>query len=107
MVDGDNIRVKLGIDDALNVWPSGASQTVRLRLGATAIPEPPSSSALVAISMLFVLFFRSRRFRRTICRIASRQYLVHSSPAQVGAKPLAGFRAYFNHPLIRRESLRE
>ncbi len=32
MVDGDNVQIKLGIDDFLDVWPDGASQTIELRL---------------------------------------------------------------------------
>jgi len=38
MVDGDNIQVKLGMDDLLNAWPAGASQTVELRLTAGGFP---------------------------------------------------------------------
>jgi hypothetical protein len=32
LVDGDNIQVKLGMDDFLNTWPDGVSQTIQLRM---------------------------------------------------------------------------
>ncbi len=32
LVDGDNVQVKLGLDDHLNRWQDGASQTVKLRI---------------------------------------------------------------------------
>jgi len=34
MVDGDNIQIRLGMDDFLNIWPKGASQTIVLNLKA-------------------------------------------------------------------------
>ena len=39
MVDGDNVQVKIGLDDFLNVWPNGASQTILLRVTAGKSPE--------------------------------------------------------------------
>jgi hypothetical protein len=38
MVDGDNVQVKLGLDDYLNAWPAGASQTVQVRLTTGGFP---------------------------------------------------------------------
>jgi len=42
MVDGDNIQVKLGMDDFLNIWPNEVFQTIHLNLktgrGDTALP---------------------------------------------------------------------
>ncbi len=32
MVDGDNIQIKLGIDDFINTWANGAFQTINLNL---------------------------------------------------------------------------
>jgi len=32
IVDGDNVQIKLGMDDILNVWPADAVQTINLRL---------------------------------------------------------------------------
>ena len=34
MVDGDNIQIRLGMDDFLNIWPKGASQTIVVNLKA-------------------------------------------------------------------------
>ena len=43
MVDGDNIQVKLGMDDFLNTWPKDSSQTIQISLktgrGGTALPS--------------------------------------------------------------------
>jgi len=34
MVDCDNIQIRLGMDDFLNIWPKGASQTIVVNLKA-------------------------------------------------------------------------
>lgn len=38
LVDGDNVQVKLGLDDFLNVWPADAAQTVQVRLTSGGFP---------------------------------------------------------------------
>jgi len=43
LVDGDNVQVKVGMDDLLDAWPDGASQTVEPRL--TTGPQFPFTIA--------------------------------------------------------------
>lgn len=48
MVDGDNVQVKLGMNEAVNIWPGGAVQTLRLRV--TAGNTRPSISSIAGSS---------------------------------------------------------